>query len=68
MFNRVQRLLGERNVPGHPAVDTGAPVYVNTTTSHVDEVEAAIADCGVETSVWEVGGPATVRPESEALF
>ena len=68
VFNAVRALRGESNVPAYFSVDTGASVYVNTTTSHVDEVEAAIADCGVETSVWEVGGPATVRPESEALF
>ena len=34
----------------------------------VDDVEAAVADCGVDTRVWEVGGPATVLDESEALF
>jgi phosphomevalonate decarboxylase len=31
-------------------------------------VEAAVADCGVETQVWEVGGPARILDESDALF
>jgi phosphomevalonate decarboxylase len=48
-------------------VDTGASVYVNTTADAVEEVEAAVADCGVDTRVWEVGGPAHVL-DDEALF
>jgi phosphomevalonate decarboxylase len=43
-------------------------VYINTTEPHVERVEAAVADCGVDTRVWEVGGPARVLDESEALF
>ena len=35
---------------------------------YVDRVEAAVADCGVDTRVWEVGGPARVLDGSEALF
>jgi len=27
-----------------------------------------VAECGVETSTWEVGGPAEVLEESAALF
>jgi phosphomevalonate decarboxylase len=34
----------------------------------VDRVEDAVADCGVDTRVWEVGGPAQVLDEGEALF
>jgi phosphomevalonate decarboxylase len=34
----------------------------------VDRVETAIADLGVETMVWEVGGPAEVLPAADALF
>jgi phosphomevalonate decarboxylase len=43
-------------------------VYVNTTVDHVREVESTIADLGIETYVWEVGGPAEVLSESDALF
>ncbi|APE95527.1 phosphomevalonate decarboxylase MvaD [Halodesulfurarchaeum formicicum] len=62
------RGLREEGVPVYFSTDTGATVYVNTRTEHVDEVEAAIADLGVETRVWEAGGPATMLPETEALF
>ena len=67
VFNAV-RALREEGVPVYFSTDTGASVYVNTLEEHVDRVEAAVADCGVETRVWEVGGPAEVRPESDALF
>ena len=67
IFNTV-RELRDGGLPVYFSVDTGASVYVNTTDDHVDEVESAIADCGVETRVWEVGGPAQVLDESEALF
>jgi len=62
------RDLRDENVPVYFSVDTGASVYVNTTATHVDRVETAIADCGVDTRVWEVGGPARVLDESAALF
>jgi phosphomevalonate decarboxylase len=67
VFNAVRALRAE-GVPVYFSTDTGASVYVNTTADHVDRVESAVADCGVETTVWEVGGPAEVRPESDALF
>ncbi|MEF8856168.1 MAG: phosphomevalonate decarboxylase MvaD [Haloplanus sp.] len=67
VFNAV-RALRDEGVPVYFSTDTGASVYVNTTADHVDRVESAVADCGVETDVWEVGGPARVRPESDALF
>ncbi|MFC7256325.1 phosphomevalonate decarboxylase MvaD [Haloplanus litoreus] len=67
VFNAV-RALREEDVPVFFSTDTGASVYVNTTANYVDRVESAVADCGVETEIWEVGGPAEVRPESEALF
>jgi len=67
VFNAV-RALRTDDVPVYFSTDTGASVYVNTTAEHVDRVETAVADCGVETDVWEVGGPAEVRPESDALF
>jgi phosphomevalonate decarboxylase len=64
----VVRELRESELPVYFSTDTGASVYVNTTAEHVERVESAIADCGVETRVWEVGGPAEVLDESEALF
>jgi len=67
IFNAV-RALREEDVPVYFSVDTGASVYVNTTEEYVDRVERAIADCGVDTRVWEVGGPARVLDEDEALF
>ncbi|MDR5657181.1 phosphomevalonate decarboxylase MvaD [Halodesulfurarchaeum sp. HSR-GB] len=62
------RGLRDEGVPVYFSTDTGATVYVNTRAEHVAQVEAAIADLGVETRVWEAGGPATVLPETEALF
>jgi phosphomevalonate decarboxylase len=67
IFNTV-RELREGGIPVYFSVDTGASVYVNTTAEYIDEVEPAIADCGVDTRVWKVGGPARVLDESEALF
>jgi phosphomevalonate decarboxylase len=67
VFNAVRALRNE-GVPVYFSTDTGASVYVNTTAEYVDEVESAVADCGVETDVWEVGGPAEIRPASDALF
>ena len=62
------RDLREDGVPVYFSTDTGATVYVNTRAEHVDVVEERVADQGVETMVWEVGGPATVMPDGEALF
>ncbi|SEW01871.1 phosphomevalonate decarboxylase MvaD [Halobacterium jilantaiense] len=60
------RDLREDGVPAYFSTDTGATVYVNTRAEHADEVEATIADCGVDTDVWEVGGPAHVV--DDAIF
>jgi phosphomevalonate decarboxylase len=68
VFNAVRELRTEQDVPVYFSTDTGASVYVNTTADHVREVESTIADLGIETFVWEVGGPAELQPESEALF
>jgi phosphomevalonate decarboxylase len=68
VFNAVRRLRTEDDIPVYFSTDTGASVYVNTTAEHVDRVEAAVADCDVETEVWSVGGPAEILSESEALF
>ena len=67
VFNAV-RELRETGVPVYFSTDTGASVYVNTTAEHVDRVESAVAELGIDTHVWEVGGPAQVLDESEALF
>jgi phosphomevalonate decarboxylase len=62
------RDLREEGVPVYFSVDTGASVYVNTTSDHVDRVESTVADLGIDTRVWRVGGPARVLGEDEALF
>ena len=67
IFESVRELRSE-GTPAYFSTDTGATVYVNTRAEHVEAVEAAIAELGVETRVWEVGGPATVLPDSAALF
>jgi len=67
VFNAVRELRDE-DVPVYFSVDTGASVYVNTTEEYVDRVESAVADCGVDTHVWRVGGPARVLDEDDALF
>ncbi len=67
IFNAV-RELREEGVPVYFSVDTGASVYINTTETYVDRVEAVVADCGVDTRVWELGGPAEILDESDALF
>jgi len=67
IFNTVRELRDD-GVPVYFSVDTGASVYVNTRADYVDRVEGAVADCGVDTRVWEVGGPAETLDEDEALF
>jgi len=62
------RDLRDDGVPAYFSVDTGASVYVNTLATHVDRVEAAIADLGIDTRIWEVGGPAHTLPDDEHLF
>jgi phosphomevalonate decarboxylase len=66
IFNAVRDLRPE--IPVYFSTDTGASVYVNTVEAHVDEVRDAVADCGVDTEVWEVGGPAQILDGSDALF
>jgi len=68
IFDAVRDLRRERQVPAYFSTDTGATVYVNTTAEHAETVEAAVAETGVETEVWHVGGPARVLDEAEALF
>ena len=61
------RELRDDGVPAYFSTDTGASVYVNTTARFVDRVETAVAETGVDTRIWEVGGPARVL-DDEALF
>jgi phosphomevalonate decarboxylase len=68
IFNAVRGLRNGEDISAYFSVDTGASVYVNTTSEHVDRVESAVADCGVETRVWKVGGPAQVLDADESLF
>jgi phosphomevalonate decarboxylase len=68
IFNTVRELRDEKDIPVYFSVDTGASVYINTTAEYVDRVESAVAECGVDTRVWSVGGPARVLDGSEALF
>jgi phosphomevalonate decarboxylase len=62
------RNLREGGVPVYFSVDTGASVYLNTTVDHVETVQSAIDDLGIDTRVWRLGGPARVLDESAALF
>jgi phosphomevalonate decarboxylase len=66
IFERV-RALRDDGVPVYFSTDTGASVYVNTTREYVDRVEGELSDLA-PTTVWEVGGPARVLDEDEALF
>jgi phosphomevalonate decarboxylase len=66
VFNAVRELREEEDVPVYFSTDTGASVYVNTTADYAERVEERIAEVGVETNVWEVGGPA--RTVDESLF
>jgi len=68
VFNAVRELRKEAHVPAYFSVDTGASVYVNTTAAHVERVREVVAATGVDTRVWEVGGPARVLDTEEALF
>ncbi|GAB7090822.1 phosphomevalonate decarboxylase MvaD [Halorubrum luteum] len=67
VFNAV-RELREDGVPVYFSTDTGASVYVNTRVDYVDTVESRIAEIGIDTDVWRVGGPARVLDDSDALF
>ncbi|TYL40610.1 diphosphomevalonate decarboxylase [Natronococcus pandeyae] len=68
IFNAVRKLREEEDIPVYFSTDTGASVYVNTTEEHVDRVEEEVSDCGVSTTVWDVGGPARLLDEDQHLF
>ncbi|WP_254767509.1 phosphomevalonate decarboxylase MvaD [Salinilacihabitans rarus] len=63
VFNRVRELREEEDVPAYFSTDTGASVYVNTTEDHAEYVEEQIADTGVSTTTWGVGGPAQLQDD-----
>ena len=67
VFNAVRELRDD-GVDVYFSTDTGASVYVNTREEYVDRVESRIAEIGVDTDVWEVGGPAHVLAGDSALF
>ena len=67
VFETVRELRGE-DVPVYFSTDTGASVYVNTTADSVDRVRDAIEELGIDTRLWDVGGPAKVLGPDEALF
>jgi phosphomevalonate decarboxylase len=67
VFRVVRELRGE-GVPAYFSVDTGASVYVNVEDGYEERVEREVAELGIETRVWEVGGPAEVLDGSAALF
>jgi len=68
VFNAVRELRQEEDVPVYFSTDTGASVYVNTTGEYAEQVKEVLEDVGVQTTIWEVGGPAQVLDESEHLF
>ncbi|RQG99630.1 phosphomevalonate decarboxylase MvaD [Natrarchaeobius oligotrophus] len=68
IFNRVRELREQEEIPVYFSTDTGASVYVNTTEEHAERVEEEIADCGVSTTIWDVGGPARLLEDDEHLF
>ena len=67
VFNAVRELQNE-GVDVRFSTDTGASVYVNTRPEHVDTVQSRIDAIGIDTDIWEVGGPAHVLDGSAALF
>ncbi len=68
VFNAVRELRTEEDRPVYFSTDTGASVYVNTTATHADRVAERLDEIGVETAVWEVGGPAETLDKGAALF
>jgi len=68
VFERVRELREEEDIPAFFSTDTGATVYVNTTERHAERVEEEISEVGVNATTWDVGGPARLLEEDEALF
>ena len=62
VFEMVRALRVKEEVPVYFSTDTGASVYVNTTSDYVSRVVEGIESLGdIETRVWEVGGPAHLQ-------
>lgn len=57
LFKTVGRLRND-GIPVYFSSDTGATAYINTTVNHVDRVVEVVESHGIESRVWEVGGPA----------
>ena len=59
----VVRDMRDDGVPVYMSTDTGATAYLNTTAEHAERVADAVEALGVESHVWEVGGPARVTED-----
>lgn len=57
LWNVASRLRND-DIPVYFSSDTGATAYLNTTADHVDRVIDAVEAVGLDSDVWEVGGPA----------
>jgi phosphomevalonate decarboxylase len=60
------RDMRDDGVPVYFSTDTGATAYMNTTAEHAPRVSDAVEALGVESHIWEVGGPA--RTDDDHLF
>lgn len=60
------RKMRDSGVPAFFSIDTGATVYVNTTTEWVEDARRAIEELGIRAIPCTVGGPA--RVVSDHLF
>lgn len=61
----VVRDMRDDGIPVYMSTDTGATAYLNTTAEHAERVADAVDALGVESHVWEVGGPARVVGDDE---
>ncbi len=59
----VVRDMRDDGIPVYMSTDTGATAYLNTTAEHAERVADAVEALGVESHVWEVGGPARVTDD-----
>ena len=65
----VVRDMRDDGIPVYMSTDTGATAYLNTTAEHAERVADAVDALGVESHIWEVGGPArVVGDEEDHLF
>jgi phosphomevalonate decarboxylase len=59
----VVRDMRDDGIPVYMSTDTGATAYLNTTEEHAERVADAAEALGVESHIWEVGGPARVTDD-----